>query len=486
MAVKKKKEDLKQLAEKLTFKTKCLWDEMNDANREEAWELAGRYMNFLTRGKTERAAAQETATLLAARNFADMSAPGGLKAAGRSGGWIIHQGKLTGIFAPGAAGPADGFNIIAAHGDSPRLDLKPKCVYEETTSGFGMLKTNLYGGLKKFQWLARPLALWGFCALKDGRTADIVFGEEASDPVLTIPDLLPHLDRKAQRGKKIDEAIAAEKMNIPAASIPLGEPEDKDRLRLAVLKILHDRWGIVEEDMVSSELEIVPAGAARETGLDGSMIGGYGQDDRLSVFAALEALFSLKKKPPRPTLILIYDREEIGSYGSTGATGNFIEHLAARAFEAAGLEARWLAVHEALMKSNGLSADVEAAIDPDYKEVHEEINSARLGRGPCLVRYTGGAGKYGASEAGAEYMARVRAAFAREKVIWQSSLLGKQEEGGGGTEALHLAAYGMNIVDCGPPVLSMHSPFEISSKADLWMTVRAYAAFLKMESTFAE
>ncbi|MDL2226152.1 aminopeptidase [Deltaproteobacteria bacterium OttesenSCG-928-M10] len=473
-----KKSDLKKLAEKLIHKPKLIWDELDEAGRREADAVGRDYRDFLSRAKTERAVVKEIVKKAEAAGFTDLAKLKG-KSAGK-GGYLVHQGKLAGLFVPGQASPAEGFNLIVAHGDSPRLDLKPRCAYEDASSGFGLLKTNLYGGLKKFQWLTRPLALWGFCALKDGRQVEIIFGEDPADPVLTINDILPHLDRNVQRGKKISEAIAAEKMNLIAASIPLGDSEDKDRLKLAVLKILNDRWGLVEEDLISSELEIVPAGPAREVGLDGSLIGGYGQDDRLTVFAALKAM-SLSKKAARPSLILVYDREEIGSYGSTGAAGgNFVEHLAIKAFEASGLKPEWPAVRSALLNTNGLSADVEAAIDPDYKEVHEELNSARMGRGPCLIRYTGGAGKYGASEAGAEYMARVRAAFDRADVRWQTSLLGKQEEGGGGTEALYMAAFGMNIVDCGPPVLSMHSPFEISSKADLLMTVRAYAAFLMM------
>ncbi|MDR1044767.1 MAG: aminopeptidase [Candidatus Adiutrix sp.] len=465
--------DLRKLAKDLAIQPKNLWDELNEKARGEIEPLAGRYMEFLSRAKTERAVLRAVVENLAARGLVDLADP---EAKAPKGGWLAHHGKMIGVYAPGRKSPAGGFNLIVAHGDSPRLDLKPKCVYEESAPGFGMLRTNLYGGLKKFQWLARPLALWGFCALADGRTVDIVFGEDPGDPVLTVPDLLPHLDRKVQRDKKISEAVVADKMNLLAASVPLGSPEDKDRLKLAVLKILHDRWGLVEEDLISSELEIVPAGPARAVGLDASLIGGYGQDDRLPVFAALEALKEASE-PERPSLFIVYDREEIGSYGSTGATGNFVEHLAARAFEAAGLDSRWSRVRAALMKTCALSADVEAAIDPDYKEVHEELNSAHMGRGPCLVRYTGGAGKYGASEAGAEYMARLRAAFNRAGVLWQSSIIGKQEEGGGGTVALHLAAYGLNIVDCGPPVLAMHSPFEVSSKADLYMTVRAYAAF---------
>ncbi len=479
MATKKDgadKSELKKLAEKLSIQPKSVWDFLGPQERKEADELGSRYIDFLSRAKTERAVVNEAVKDLAARGLTDLAKPGTRAA---EGGWLAHQGKMLGVFLPGRQSPAGGFNLIVAHGDSPRLDLKPRCIYEETDPGFGMLKTNLYGGLKKYQWLARPLALWGFCALADGRQVEIVFGEDPRGPVLTVPDLLPHLDRKAQRDKKISEAIVADKMNIVATSIPLGTPEDTARLKMAVLKILNDRWGLVEEDLISSELEIVPAGPAREVGLDGSLIGGYGQDDRMPVFSALEALKSSGRNE-RPSLLIIYDREEIGSYGSTGASGNFVEHMAAKAFEASGLEPRWSAVREALMKTDALSADVEAAIDPDYKEVHEEMNSGHMGRGPCLIRYTGGAGKYGASEAGAEYMAKVRKAFNQAGVRWQSSILGKQEEGGGGTVALFLAAYGMNIVDCGPPVISMHSPFEISSKADLLMTVKAYQAFYDM------
>lgn len=469
---------LKELAKELAPAPKNGWDVLGEAGRAEAQALAREYLGFITAAKTERAVCREAAKMMAAAGLADLAAARGPAPAG---GYITHQGKLAGVYVPGAEGPAGGFNIIVAHGDSPRLDLKPKCVYEEPAAALGMLKTNLYGGLKKYQWLARPLALWGFCALKDGRHVDIVLGEDPADPVLTIPDLLPHLDRKAQRDKKINEAIAAEKMNLVAASIPLGEPEDKDRLKLAVLKILRDRWGLAADDLVSSEMELVPAGPAREVGLDGSLMGGYGQDDRIAVFSALKAVTALKGQG-RPALAIIYDREEIGSYGSTGASGgNFLEYLASRAFEAAGLDPKWSAVREALLNSRCLSADVEGAVDPDYKEVHEEMNSAKLGGGVCLIRYTGGAGKYGASEAGAEYMARVRAALDGAGVLWQSSLLGKQEEGGGGTVALYLAAFGLSVVDCGPPVLSMHSPFELASKADLLMATRAYGAFLNMK-----
>ncbi|MDR2350295.1 MAG: aminopeptidase [Deltaproteobacteria bacterium] len=465
-----------------------IWERVTPREREKIEAHAENYMNFLTVAKTERKVLDYVVDILRKEGFSDLGAGDGFS--GR-GGYLVHHGKLVGIFVPGKSDPAEGFNLIVAHGDSPRLDLKPRCVYEDGT--FAMLKTNLYGGLKKFQWLARPVALWGFTALKDGRTMEFTFGEDPNEPVLTITDILPHMDRKIQREKRLSDAFPAEKLNILAASIPPAPEETKDgkdakdaketkdkadkgKLKNALLKILENKWGIREDDLISSEIEVVPAGPARTVGLDGSFIGSYGQDDRLSVHAALTALLGVKN-PTKPLLLIIFDREEIGNYGSTGAQTNFVLRLAGRAFEAGGTEPRHHAVLEALARTSALSADVECGQDPTFKEITDDLNSARLTFGPCLTRYTGGAAKYGASEAGAEYMAKVREIYDSGRVIWQNSLIGKQEEGGGGTVALTLAAYGINIVDSGAPVLSMHSPFEISSKADVWMTANAYRAF---------
>ncbi|MDR1165938.1 MAG: aminopeptidase [Deltaproteobacteria bacterium] len=449
-----------------------IWEKATEGELQEIEVYAKRYLEFLTEAKTERKVLSYLLNLFQSKGYGDLAAGGRLA----GGGYLSHHGKLLGLFLPGKASPAAGFNIIVAHGDSPRLDLKPKCVYED--GGFAMLKTNLYGGLKKFQWLVRPVALWGFAALKDGRTLDFTFGEDPAEPVLTITDILPHMDRKIQRDKRLPEAFPAEKLNILAGNVPMGNLEGKNRLKKALLRIFKDKWGLKEEDLLSSEIEVVPAGPAREVGLDASFIGSYGQDDRLSVFASAMALAEVRQ-PPRPILLIVFDREEIGSYGSTGAESNFIERLAGAAFVSQGLEPSWYSVLNALAQSQALSADVENGADPTFKEILDDLNSAKLALGPCLTRYTGGAAKYGASEAGAEYMAKVRSVFDGEKIVWQSSLIGKQEEGGGGTVALTLAAYGINIVDCGAPVLSMHSPFEISSKADVWMTHRAYKAFLE-------
>ncbi|MDR1395324.1 MAG: aminopeptidase [Deltaproteobacteria bacterium] len=448
-----------------------LWDRLTPAAREDMEKLALEYRTFLTEAKTERAVSRLILDQVRKAGFEDLAGPGRFG----QGGYLSHHGKLLGLYVPGTDF-SGGFNLVVAHGDAPRLDLKPRCLYED--GGLGLLKSNLYGGLKKFQWLARPLALWGLAVLKDGRQVDIRFGEDPADPVLTITDILPHLDSKVQRDKKLTEAFPAERLNVLAASRPEGPVSDKTRLKKAVRSILRKKWGLEEEDLISSEMELVPAGPAREVGLDGSLIGGYGQDDRLSVFLAVKALLN-SPKPARPLLLIIFDREEIGSYGSTGAETNFPVRLAAAALEASGLDCGWRPVTEMLARSRCLSADVEAGLDPTFKEVHDVINAARLGYGPCLVRYTGGAGKYGASEARAEYMALIRRIFDENKIFWQSTLLGKQEYGGGGTVALSLAYNGLSVADCGAPVLSMHSPFEITSKADIWMTGRALEIFFQ-------
>jgi aspartyl aminopeptidase len=368
--------------------------------------------------------------------------------------------------------------LIVSHIDAPRLDLKPKPLYEDVDLAF--LKTHYYGGIKKYQWLSRPLALHGFVVKDDGRRVDVVIGENPADPVLTIADLLPHLARQAQGSKKVSEAFPGEKMNLIVGSRPLGDDETKNRFRLAVLDILDRKYGLVEEDLISAEFEAVPAGSARDVGLDASLIGGYGQDDRICAYTSMAALLSLKKQD-RPAAALFVDREETGSDGATGAKSRFMESMVAELMEQAGEPVSWVAVRQALMNTKAVSADVEGALDPDFQDVHEKNNAARLGYGPCVTRYTGGGGKYGASEASAEYMGWLRGVFNKAGVLWQSSLLGKIDEGGGGTVAMFLAEHGMDVVDCGPSLLAMHSPFEIASKADLFMTIRAYVAFYQAE-----
>jgi len=303
-------------------------------------------------------------------------------------------------------------------------------------------------------------------------------GEAPDDPVFTILDLLPHLSRKAQGEKKLSDAFEAEKLNVLLGSLPLGPDEVKDRFKLALLNLLYDRYGLVEEDFLTAELEVVPAGPARDVGLDRSLIGAYGHDDRVCVFTAAAALFETKN-PRHGALALFFDKEEIGSEGKTSARSRFLETVVEEILEASGVEPTARNVRQCLFASRALSGDVNCALDPDYQDVHEKQNAARLGYGVCVTKFTGSGGKYGANDASAEYLGQIRTLFDLHKVVWQTGELGKVDAGGGGTIAKFLAAVGMEIVDCGTPVLSMHSPFEIVSKADVYMTLMAYAAFFQ-------
>jgi aspartyl aminopeptidase len=360
--------------------------------------------------------------------------------------------------------------------DAPRLDLKTHPLYENQELAF--LKTQYYGGIKKYQWLARPMALHGVVCTKKGKQVQIHIGDDPSDPVFTVLDLLPHLSRKSQSEKKVSEAFEAERMNLLIGGLPVDAEEGEEKVKLAVLKILQDKYGLDENDLISAELEIVPAGPARDVGLDRALVGAYGQDDRASSFAALEGILNAEN-PEITSLALFVDKEEIGSDGSTGARSRFLELLVAGLIEASGQKASFLKVARALADSKAISADVASAFDPDYPEVHEKLNAAYMGHGVVLHKYTGSGGKYGASDANAEFMAWVRRVWDQAGVVWHAGGLGKVDEGGGGTIAKFLAQHGMEIVDAGPPVLSMHSPFEISHKADIYSACMAFKAFFK-------
>jgi aspartyl aminopeptidase len=340
-----------------------------------------------------------------------------------------------------------------------------------------LFRTHYYGGIKKYQWVALPLALHGVVAKTDGSLLRIRVGEEPGDPVFSINDLLPHLSYKAQDPKKITEAIEGEKLTVIAGSLPFADPEAKERFKLAILDLLHQKYGLVEEDFVSAEMEMVPAFKARDVGLDRSMVGAYGQDDRASAYTSLLAALAVQN-PPRSTITLFADKEEIGSEGNTGAKSLFLEELVSDLIAGSGLAVTGGLVKKILANSKALSADVDAAMDPNYPEVHEKQNAGKLGYGVCLEKFTGSRGKSGASDARAEYVGEIRRIFNENNVAWQMTELGKVDEGGGGTVAKFLAVYGMDIIDCGAPLLSMHSPFEISAKVDIFEAYKAYRAFL--------
>jgi aspartyl aminopeptidase len=303
-------------------------------------------------------------------------------------------------------------------------------------------------------------------------------GEDDADPVFTVADILPHLAKKVQDDKKVSDAFTAEKLNLMVGSIPFGDKDTQERFKLAVLNLLHEKYGLIEEDFISAELEVVPAGKARDIGWDRGLTGAYGHDDRSCVFASLKAITDIGN-PQRTALVLFFDKEEIGSDGATGAKSRFLENVLADILIAHGKEPLYHEIQKIFMNSRAISADGNGALDPDFQDVHEKRNAARLGYGVCLSKFTGSGGKYGANDANAEYVGWIRNLFNKKKVVWQTGELGKVDEGGGGTVAKFLALYGMEIIDCGPPILSMHSPFEIVHKGDIYMTYKGFRAFLE-------
>lgn len=452
----------------LEHQPKSCWDVYGSKAHGAAMDaLAKRYLDFLSRCKTERETVDYVRERVTKAGFREDFAA---KAVFRE-----MRGKSTFLARKGKLPLSKGFRLIGAHGDTPRLDLKQRPLYEDVH--MGLAKTHYYGGIRKHQWLARPLALHGVVVKTDGRMVPVVLGEDLADPVFTIADLLPHLAYK-QVEKKLSEAFEAEKLNLVLGHAPSAKAKDdgdSGRVKKRLLEILHERFGIREADLMSAELQAVPAGPARFVGLDGSLIGAYGQDDRASVFCALEALLT-EKTPAHTQVVLFWDKEEIGSEGSTGAQSLFLEYCLQDLLAAWEPKTR---LSSLFLASEAVSADVHPAVDPDYQDLHEKLNSAYLGFGPCFCKYTGHRGKVGANDAHPEYIGRLRAILDAAKIPWQMAELGKVDLGGGGTVAKHLARYGLDIIDMGPPVLSMHSPFELTSKADIYATVLAFREFLK-------
>ena len=465
------KREMERLGKKLTYEPALVWDSIGETEKKKVFEFAEEYKIFLNRAKTERETVAYIRDRARESGFSEGRKPPSPGPMYKS----FHE-KSIALVRPGNVPLNKGLRLIVSHIDAPRLDLKQRPLYEEVDLTF--LKTHYYGGIKKFQWLARPLAIHGRIIRADGKVVDIALGEDENDPVFTILDLLPHLSRKAQYDKKMDEAIVGEKLNLIVGSLPMGDKELKERFKLAALNHLNMKYGLVEEDLVSAELEIVPSGKARDVGWDRSLVGSYGQDDRASAFTSLKALLDMNKSR-KTSVVLFVDKEEVGSDGATSAKSKFLESVICDLMVKMGQKPSSLEVHQALAASQALSADVGSALDPDYQEVHEKRNAARLGYGVCLTKFTGHGGKYGANDANAEYIGWLRRLFSRNKVCWQTGELGKVDEGGGGTVAKFLAVYGMEIIDYGPPVLSMHSPFEISHKGDIYMAYKGFRAFLE-------
>ena len=381
--------------------------------------------------------------------------------------------KTIVLFQLGTRPMTEGMNILGAHIDSPRLDVKQNPLYED--SDFSLLDTHYYGGVKKYQWVALPLAIHGVVVKKDGTTVEINVGENEDDPVFFISDLLIHLAGE-QMEKKASKVIEGEALDIIVGSKPLAD-EEKDAVKAGILKILSESYGIEEEDFLSAELEVVPAGKTREAGFDRSMILGYGQDDRVCAYTSLKAMLEIGQTDRTACCILV-DKEEIGSVGATGMQSRFFENTVAELLDLCG-EYSELNLRRCLAASNMLSSDVSAAFDPSYASAFEKKNSAFFGRGMVFNKFTGSRGKSGSNDANAEYVAHIRSIMDEAGVAYQTAELGKVDVGGGGTIAYILALYGMNVIDCGVAVLSMHAPWEATSKADVYETKCGYVAFLE-------
>ena len=467
-----KEESFKQLKKKLLRERLAAHDHFTADRRKEVEPFCADYMAFLDKVKTERLAVREIERFARRARFKSLRAD-----ATGSRFYYSFKGKAAALVHLGRQPISKGVNVVVSHVDSPRLDMKPEPLYED--QGLALLKTHYYGGIRKHQWVTRPLALYGVVVLANGDTVEIAIGDDDGDPVFTVTDLLPHLAAKAQNAKKMADAIPGEKLNVLFGGRPLGKPGDgKNRVKLQILKLLYDKYGIVEEDLISAELEFVPAGPARHVGLDRAAIGAYGQDDCICVYTSLRALLDLDKRPKRTSIALFMDKEEIGSFGNTGAHGRFFPDLIGRLLEREGVCSE-MAVFRAIAESRVLSADVNAALDPSWPDVHDKRNAAYFGRGVCLTKYTGTRGKSGASDAHAEFLGEVRRTLNAAKVPWQTGELGKIDEGGGGTVALYFATHGCDVLDVGPALLSMHSPFELAHKDDVYSAYLAYKAFFE-------
>ncbi len=432
------------------------------------------YLSFLNKVKTEREAVGYFFSHARKKNFISMDKFLELKS-GYAGKKIVHTNRNKNIILAiiGKEPFNKGLNIICGHIDSPRLDLKQNPLYEDT--GLGFLKTQYYGGIKKYHWLNIPLAIHGKVVKLDGKIVDISIGENDNEPVFIIPDLLPHLSKKLNR-KKVAEAFPGENLNLIMGHIPIDKKE-KEAVKINILKILNQKYGIVEEDFNSAELEIVPALKAREAGIDKGFIAGYGQDDRISSFCAFQSIIETDM-PERTSIILLIDKEEIGSEGNSSIQSRFFELFLSDIINKINGSYNEAMLKKCLYNSYGISSDVDVAFDPNYKDVFDKQNTGKIGNGIILTKYTGSGGKYEASDANAEYVGKIRKLFKENNIIFQFGSLGKVDEGGGGTIARFFANYGMEIIDAGPPILGMHSPYEVSSKLDLYQTYKAFKVFL--------
>lgn len=461
---------------------KNAWEKYQSDKREPLMQFSENYRKFISECKTERECTAKFKAMAEEAGFSDLkeiiSSGKSLKPGDKV--YAVNMEKYIALYVIGNQPLEQGMNILGAHIDSPRLDLKQNPLYEDTE--MALLDTHYYGGVKKYQWVTLPLALHGVFVKKDGSVVPVSIGDQPGDPVFGVSDLLIHLAGE-QMEKKANKVVEGENLDILIGSLPCADEKDengekiKDRVKANILNILAKEYGIEEDDFISAEIEAVPAGEAKDYGFDRSMIMGYGHDDRVCAYPSFVAMVDNEKIPERTSVCLLVDKEEIGSVGATGMQSLFFENMTAEVLNAAGQYSE-LALRRTLANSKVLSSDVSAAFDPNYPSVSEKKNAAYFGKGLVFNKYTGSRGKSGSNDANAEYMAHLREIFERCDISYQTSELGKVDQGGGGTIAYILAKYGMEVIDSGVAVLNMHAPWEIISKVDLYEAYRGYQAFL--------
>ena len=453
------------------------WKNISPEKVEKIFTMGEEYKKVLDIGKTEREfidfgmeLAKECGFIDA--RFKEVLVPGDKV-------YYVNREKNIVLAVIGKEDILNGINYVVSHIDSPRLDLKANPLYEEFELAY--MKTHYYGGIKKYQWASIPLALHGVVVLGDGRRVNIVIGEHEDDPVFTVPDILPHLDRVVQGERKAREVIKGEELQIIVGSIPtmIKDDEIKDIVKYNVLERLNKAYGMIEEDFISAELELVPSQRAKDVGIDRSLIGAYGQDDRICGYTSLRAILDIDNIPERTAVCFLADKEETGSDGSTGLQSQFLEYFTSDLISKVKKSYSDLYLKRTLWNSKALSSDVTVGVDPVFKSVNDPQNVAQLNYGIVITKYTGSGGKYGTNDADAEYVGEIRKLFNENGIKWQTGMLGKIDEGGGGTVAKYLAMKGIRTIDVGPALLAMHSPFEVSSKLDVYETYRAYKVFFE-------
>ncbi|AZV57131.1 aminopeptidase [Clostridium sp. AWRP] len=464
------------MSKNLTKEYKYAWDKYSKKDFKILFKISDEYEKFMSKCKTERECVKEfilRAEKNGYKNIEDiMNAKSTLKVGDKV--YANNKNKNLALFVIGTENMEKGMRILGAHIDSPRLDLKQNPLYED--ADLALFDTHYYGGIKKYQWVTLPLAIHGVVIKKDGTKVEIVIGEEDGDPVVGVSDLLVHLagDQMDKKGNKV---VEGEDLNVLIGSIPIEDKEAKNRVKKNILRILNDKYGIEEEDFVSAEVEVVPAGPARDFGLDSSMVMAYGHDDKICAYTSFDAMMKIEN-PNKTCVTLLVDKEEIGSVGATGMQSRFFENTVAEVMSLCE-EYSDLKLRRALTNSKMLSSDVSAAFDPNYPSVMDKNNAAYFGKGVVFNKYTGARGKSGCNDANPEYIAEIRNIMDKNDVSWQTAELGKVDQGGGGTIAYILAEYNMQVIDCGIALHNMHAPWEVASKADIYEAVKGYVAFLK-------